>query len=44
MSNGTATNAIKSEVIGIALECAKFTVHPIHLKRLGTIARGSALQ
>ena len=44
MNNGTAKMATNSNVIGIALGRAKFTVHPIHLKRLGTIARGSALE
>jgi hypothetical protein len=44
MNNGTARRATKSNVIGTAAGRAKFTVQPIHLKRLGTIARGSALQ
>ena len=44
MNTGTATMATNRNVTGIALGHAKFTVHPIHLKRLGTIARGSALQ
>jgi hypothetical protein len=44
IKDGTATIPTKSSVIGTALGRAKFTVQPIHLKRLGTIARGSALQ
>ena len=41
---GTTTIASKSPTHGIALGRAKFTVHPIHLRPFGTIARGSALQ
>jgi hypothetical protein len=42
--SGTARSTTTSTTNGIALGRAKFSVQPIHFRRLGTITRGSALQ
>jgi hypothetical protein len=41
---GAARTANRNRVTGVALGRAGFTVQPIHLRRVGTIALGSALQ